>query len=149
MKKTKKQSKAPAVKKTARARQYEAHYMALILIGFLIVEGLFITQTHTADWQYGAAVLDISTQVASDAANVINPVSDVVSGINQFYQIAATEATPLFDISQSDPIGDLSFIAGGVSEFYSQAATQMAQLLDLSDSGNSWSGNVAGASTIR
>ena len=146
--KTKNKSKKPASKRIARQKNYEAHYLALVLIGLLLVEGYLGTTTSLSDWQQGVAVLDMSQAVAqtsSDLAVVFQPVTNTIDGVNQFYAIAANEMAQVLDLSGSDNFADLGFVTDGVYNFYQQASVQMAGLLDVSPE-NSWPARVAGAS---
>ena len=144
--KTKKQS-VPKVKRQ-KIKHYESHYLALILVGFLLLEGLLGSTTTIKDWKQGVAVLDISsavTQTMSDANIAIQPVLDAVEGVNEFYAQAATEMTALLDLSNSDNFSELEEITNGVFAFYHQASIEMANVLDVSDI-NTWPSRVAGAS---
>lgn len=144
----KKNKKKPVAKKISRIKNYEPHYLALILIVFLLFEGYLFTGTNWSDWKHGMAVLDISnavTETVYDVRSVLQPVSDVVTGVDKFYQLAATEMTKLLDLSQNGPIDQISLVAGSVSEFYEQASVELATLLDMSNT-SSWPGNIAGAS---
>ena len=144
-----KSEKPAAGKKTVRAKSYESHYLALALIGFLLLEGTLFSITTTADWQRGAAVLDMSgaiSQTVTDVQTVFEPITTAASGVVQFYSLATDQMTQLLDLSGADTFSDITMVTSGVTEFYSQAATQMAQLLDVS-SVSSWPASVAGAST--
>jgi hypothetical protein len=135
-------------KKAPKAKGYEAHYLAVILIAFLLLEGLLITSTQVSDWQRGVSVLDMSTAVAqtsSDFMLVMQPVADAIAGVNQFYQIAATEMMYVLDLSEYDPLYELSLVIGGVNAFYQEATVQLTQLLDFSDTA-SWPAQIAGVS---
>jgi hypothetical protein len=120
--------------------------LALVLIGVLLVEGLFASFTTRSDWSQGVAVLDISQAVADSAAGtgiLLRPVADAISGTDQFYQLAATEMMVLTDLSDN-PLQELEMVATGVAGFYQEASTELALVLDFSRP-RSWNANVAGA----
>jgi|GEM_PF-2421056 hypothetical protein len=157
IKKTKANKIKAAVPKRKKIRQYEAHYLPLALVALLLVEGFFGTAIHASDWKQGLAVLDISQTVAqtsSDVAMTLRPVGDGYNGVEQFYQVAATQMAQLLDLSQNNPIDQVALIGSSVNEFYQQAATQMASMLDFSANSSSssnspWSSRVAGSSISR
>jgi hypothetical protein len=145
--KTKKSVSKPATK-VVRAKKYESHYLAIALIAFLLLEGIFITSTQAVDWQKGVTVLDISSSVSqtmSDLEVTLQPVIETASNVNQFYQIAATQMMWLLDLSSNNPIDQVAQVTNGVTEFYNQATIELAYLFDMSSAG-SWVGNVSGAS---
>jgi hypothetical protein len=144
--------KAKTITTRSKQQKFEPHILAIVLVGFLLLEGCLITTTNSMDWQSGLAVLDVSaavTQTSSDIAVILEPVTDVMSNVHQFYTLAAIEMSQILDFSDANPIADLSLLTDGVNDFYQQAATQMAQLLEISPQVHSTSGNVAGASVIR
>src|SRR6185436_9836854 len=144
--KTKKASVAKV--KRQKVKQYESHYLALILVGFLLLEGLLGTMTTIKDWQQGVTVLDISSQVTqtiSDANVAIQPVFEAIEGVDQFYSMATTEMTTLLDFSGENNFAELEQVTDGVFAFYDQASIEMAHVLDLSDI-NTWPARVAGVS---
>ncbi len=133
----------------ARPQKYESHYLVIVLVVFLLLEGVLVTSAQATDWQYGFQVLDMSSsvaQIATDLSVTFEPIINAVQGVDQFYQLAATQMTVLLDLSSIDPIGQIGMVTDGVYEFYQSAATEMAALLDLSAMGNPWSGNIAGVS---
>ena len=151
--KTKKTKVSKAVPKP-RARthkKYESHYLALILIGFLLLQGVLMTSTTATDWKAGTQILDVSSavsSVSSDVADVFSPVVNTFDSVNQFYVQAATAMIPLLDLSSDNPVNDVVTVASSVNDFYQQAATQMASVLDLS-SISSWPARVAGVAIMR
>lgn len=147
--KTKKKNKVAktTTKKVVRSQKFESHYLAIVLIAFLLLEGILISSASTVDWQKGFAVLDVSqsiTQATSDLAVVLTPVTETINNVDTFYQLAATEMTSLLDLSDNNPTIELVQIFDGVAAFYEQAATEMIALLDMSTA-TSWP-SVAGAS---
>ena len=114
---------------------YEVQYLAIILVTFLLIEVMLFSIAGPADWQAGADVLDMSeavSLVATDLADVFEPITDTVANVNQFYQLAATAMTELLDMSGKNFLSPVSTILIGVNDFYQQSADQMALLLDLS-----------------
>ncbi len=146
--KTKNKRRKTVSKKIARAKRIESHYLAIIIIAFVLLEGFLITSTHLTDWQNGFEVLDMSTsmtQTGSDFAAVVQPISDAISGVNEFYEVAANEMMVVLDISNTNPMEEVNLITGGIYEFYQEASVQMASLLDVSDI-TAWPAQVAGVS---
>jgi hypothetical protein len=145
--KTKKIKKsAPSVKKVSRKNNYEAHWLAIILIAFLLLEGFTLTSTTPADWQRGASVLDVSADVAvlmEDMSTTFEPIVSAIRGVDQFYKLSAVEMMKILDLSDSDPLADVVLVIDGVHEFYDESSNQLAGLLDYS----AGFGSVAGAST--
>jgi hypothetical protein len=134
--------------KKLSSKKYESHYLAIVLIAFLLLEGCLISATNTSDWQKGLQVLDVSgavSQTFSDATLVFQPVTMAADNINQFYVLASDQMAQLLDLSGTDPLNEVSMVASGVNDFYQQSAIQMAQMLDMS-SLSSWPGNLAGSS---
>jgi len=151
MKKKTNTKKSIKVSSKPKQQKFESHYLAIVLISFLLLEGCLVTTTSTIDWQKGLAVLDVSEAVAqtnSDLAIILEPITDVINNVNQFYTLAATQMTQVLDLSEPDPIADISLVTDGVNEFYQQAAVQLTELLDTS-SWHSSSGDVAGISIVR
>jgi hypothetical protein len=147
--KNKSRTSKPVAAKKARTKKYEAHYLAIVLIAFLLLEGTLISSTQAVDWQTGTSVLDLSfavAQTSQDLAVAFSPVTNTIEGVNQFYALATDQMMGLLDLSGTDPLNEVSLVADGVNSFYQQAATQMAQVLDM-PSMSSWPGNVAGIST--
>lgn len=135
-------------KKAPQSRGYEAHYLAVILIAFLLLEGFLFTSTQSRDWQKGIQVLDMSSAVAqttSDLRVVMQPIVDAVEGVNEFYQIAATEMMHVLDISGQNPLEEVALVTEGVYDFYQSASQELTYLLDVSER-SSWPARVAGVS---
>ncbi|HEX9502705.1 MAG TPA: hypothetical protein VF974_00065 [Patescibacteria group bacterium] len=148
--KNKKVNKKQAVKKAIKDKKYEPHYLAIILVGLLLLEGYFISSTQLSDWKKGMGILDVSTavtQTTSDLSFVMQPVVDAVSGVDQFYQLSANAMIGMLDMSSDGPTDQVSHVAEGVYQFYQQASVQMADMLDIS-SVSSWPASVAGASIV-
>jgi hypothetical protein len=146
--KSKQKTKTKIIRKTKRAKHYPAHYLAIVLVGVLILEGVLFSTTTNTDWQKAVTVLDVSKAVIQTQQNMsvmFQPMVDVVVTINQFYQVSASEMTQLLDLSGSHPGSEVAFIYNGVSDFYQQASTQMALLLDQS-ANSTWPARVAGVS---
>lgn len=148
--KNKKKSKAKAVKRVSRPRikKYPTHYLALILAVTLLLEGVLFGITTGSDWKNASQILDVSSGVSEvqiDLTQTFQPMSDLVSSIDQFYQLSAIQMSQLLDLSDSGVGSEVAMIYNGVSEFYQQASIQMAQVLDFSSS-SSWPAKVAGIS---
>jgi hypothetical protein len=147
--KTKKKNKIVKTQVKARSKKYESHYLVIVLVVFLLLEGVLITSAQAADWQYGFQVLDMSSSIAQTSADLsvtFEPIANAITGVDQFYQLTATEMSSLLDLSSVNPVGQIATISGGVYEFYQSAATELTALLDLTSIGSVWSGNIAGVS---
>ena len=134
----------------SKNKNFESHYLAIILVVFLLVEGYFISSTQLSDWQKGMKILDVSeyvTRTTSNVSFIMQPVSEAVAGVDTFYQLAATAMTEILDMSSEGPIDQVSQVTSGVNEFYQQASWQITDLLDVS-SVSSWPAQVAGVSVI-
>ncbi|MBX4191842.1 MAG: hypothetical protein KW804_03520 [Candidatus Doudnabacteria bacterium] len=144
--KTKKTATKFVAKKVVKTKAYEAHYLAMILLGFLLLEGFLSTSTKMSDWDRGLEVLDMSSSVAqttSDLEIVMQPIATAFEGVNEFYELAATEMIQILDMSGVNPMEDVVFVTSGVTEFYQQASVELISFLDFSDS-RSWPAKVAG-----
>lgn len=144
--KIKTKNKKPAVR--SKTKKYSARYLALILAVTLILEGVLFGITTGPDWNSTSQILDISSgvsEVQSDLIITIQPMSNLVSSINQFYQLSAIQMAKLLDLSDSNAGLGFSLVYDGVSEFYQQAGSQMVQVLDFSNQA-SWPAKVAGIS---
>lgn len=144
-KKTKQIKKQPYRSKT---KKYSAHYLALVLATALILEGVLFGITTGPDWRNAAQILDVSSGISEVQSNLIvtfQPMSDLVSSVNQFYQLSAIQMSQLLDLSDGGIGFEVAMVYGGISEFYRQASMQMAQVLDFSSS-SSWPAKVAGIS---
>lgn len=152
MKKTN-SKRAKKINKVARRRtkKYPVHYLAVILALALVLEGVLFGITTGPDWRDAIQIIDVSsgvTEVSNNLSTTFQPIADVFSDVNQFYQLSATEMTEVLDLSNSNIGSELELVYNGVSEFYQQASSQMASVLDIS-SVKSWSGQVAGVSISR
>jgi hypothetical protein len=146
--KSKQKKNTKPTRKVQKTRQFESHYLALILIGFLLLEGILFSATNQTDWEQGVQMLDVSSavmQTSSDVSWIFQPVSEAVAGVDQFYQLAATEAMSLLDLSEDGPIDQMALVTNSVFEFYEQASVELASMLDVSEM-SSWPARVAGAS---
>ena len=131
-----------------RPRNLPPRYLALTLIFFLLIEAGLGTYATTADWQAGAAVLDVTSGlsiVSNDISATIQPAVEMYDNISQFYRLAANEMMLLLDLSESHPWQDADGIFIGVSEFYQLSADQLSFLLDPSVV-SIWPSRVAGIS---
>ncbi len=144
----KKTTKKLSVKKTRGTKTYEAHYLLFILAAFLVIEGILIGSSTTADWQKGLAVLDVSShvsQTATDFQIAFEPIAEVVSNVHQFYQLSATQMAILLDVSDYNMLAGVELVTNSVAEFYTQATNQMIALLDMTHA-KIFNGSVAGIS---
>lgn len=155
--KTKTKKKAPqrksrAVKtKTApkagakKPRHYHPSYMAILIAGILLLEGLLFSVATPTDWKYGVQILDLRPAVAeaaNDMAEMFSPVLELTYSVNRFYVAASDEMVVLMDFSGlMEGVADIYYGAG---TFYDQASVAMADLLGVSTS--TYYGSVAGAS---
>lgn len=132
-------------------KKYSPHYLAIVLAVVLILEGALFNITSTADWQKASTILDMSIAVAQTSQDLIatfEPMIEVAQGVNQFYQLAATQMMELLDLSDSRFGSEVTLVYMGVANFYWQAASQMEGLLDESSIA-SWPATVAGVSISR
>jgi hypothetical protein len=145
----KKQTKKTASPRKKREKQFEPHYLALVLVAFLLLEGFTLTSTTAPDWGQGTEVLDMSQavhQTIDDSAKLFQPIVNTISDINKFYELSATELIPLLDLSDYDVTEDVALITDGVAAFYDEASIELANLFDFSSTVNPWTSAVAGAS---
>ena len=141
--KTKNRTKRKSAK---RHQQYPVHYLAIILIVFLLLQGFLISATQITHWQTGVSLLDVRQEVAlvaADLMKVFQPALDLYHNVHTFSQLAATETIAL--LADTNPIGEVVSVASGIDEFYAQASIQMAKMLDVSELAQR-SGLVAGIS---
>jgi len=135
-------SKKPTKKKI---KHYHPSYLALLVAGILLLEGLLFSISTPADWKYGAQILDLRPAISetfNDFAEIMTPVIDLTRAVNQFYVLAADEAIVLLDLSPA--VDSLKLIYSSVDQFYEQASIAMSDLLGIT--GSSLQGNVAGIS---
>jgi hypothetical protein len=131
-----------------RAKKYPVHYLAVILALALILEGVLFGITTGPDWREAVQLIDVSngvTEVSHNLSVTLQPIADVFSDVNQFYQLAATEMIKILDLSDSSMGSELGAVYDGVETFYQQASVQMADVLDIS-SATPWSGQISGIS---
>src|SRR3989344_3663546 len=100
MKKIKKvKNKTMRNNRVTRKRSGEKHapaFLAIILGGVLLLEGLLFGIATSRDWQEGVKLLDISAAVSEtigDTRAVFEPQIKMVSDFNRFFQLAALEMT--------------------------------------------------------
>lgn len=125
-------SKTKKESKRGETISYPAHYLAIALSLVIFFEGFMLGASTPQVVTNAFHVLDISAsinQVVSDLGYVFEPMIKQAYYINEFYQLAATEITPMLDWSDSD----LLMFPRSVLEFYDMATTEMAYLLDFSD----------------
>lgn len=145
--KMKAKTKSSKTKSSRKEKNYPAYYLAVVLAGVLILEGLLLGAATPTAWQDGLEVLDVSSAVdvvMSDSYTVVEPMLTQMDSINEFYQIAATEMISLLDASEYDAFA----FPKAVNRFYELASIEMEKMLDLSDSLAYWP-RVAGASISR
>jgi hypothetical protein len=141
-----KKNKNQTIKSKKAKKQYPSHYLAIILAAVLILEGVMICMTTSSDWHDASSILDVTVglnETISDTVTFFQPVTDVVSGVSEFYKQATDQMMTLLDLSGS--FSDLTEVFNGVGEFYTQASIQMAHLLDVSET-PAWGGKLSGAS---
>lgn len=148
MKKIKKQkSKTKQVSRKPRAKKFAAHYLGIILVSVLLLEGILFSASTAADWNYAFEIFDMSeavVEVSQDLSEVLAPQVSVYHGVTNFYMAAADEITPMLDLSES--VESVATVWFGVSEFYNQASIELAILLDFSDQWNQ--AKISGASIV-
>lgn len=146
---TKKQTKTTRqLVSKRRVKKYPAHHLAIVLVGLLVTESVLFGVATGSDWQSASQLLDVSlgfSEVRGDVSSAFQPMTDLLTDVNLFYQISAAQMARLLDLSGSDMGSEWEFVYGGVSEFYQQASIQMVQVLDISSVGPGL-GQVAGIS---
>jgi hypothetical protein len=134
-------------RKNKKEKSYPAYYLAAILAGVLILEGLLLGAATPQAWQHGLEVLDISSDVSlvmSDTFTAVEPMLVQMDHITEFYNIAESEMIVILDASDSDVLA----FPKAVNEFYTLASVELEEMLDLSESFAYWP-RVAGASISR
>lgn len=132
--KTKKSTKSSKL----RLKHYSPQYLAAILTCVLILEGILLGVGSGADWQRAVTILDTSngvSQTAQDMTETLQPVTDLVQGVDQFYQLSADAMMQLLDLSDSGIGSEALFIFSGVNDFYQQSSIEMTGLLGASVAG--------------
>jgi hypothetical protein len=140
-------TKSSKVSMTRKEKNYPAYYLAVVLAGVLILEGLLLGAATPSAWQHGLEILDVSSGmnlVLSDSYSVVEPLLVQMESINEFYQLAANEMMFLLDASHADVLA----FPKAVNEFYELASIEMEEMLDLSDNIGYWP-RVAGTSISR
>jgi hypothetical protein len=140
-------TKTSKPRNSRKEKNYPAYYLAVVLAGVLILEGLLLGAATPKAWQEGLEILDVSSGVGlvmSDTYTVIEPMLIQMDSINEFYQLAATEMMGLLDSSDYDVLR----FPKTVNRFYELASIEMEQMLDLSENLAYWP-RIAGASISR
>ncbi len=129
--------KKPTAKKTIRPKAAKKHfhvsYLALAIVGLLVLEGLLFTLSSKAAWQEAVGILDMGPTVAEtiDAMEyTFAPMIETVSAVNQFYSLATDAAMELLDLKGSEK--ELLLVINSVTGFYFQASVEMEHLLGIS-----------------
>jgi len=123
-------------------KKHDPFLLAVVLVVFIALETASLGTATLADWQHGVALIDVSSQVASAAADfheAVQPIVDVAVYINQFFQEAADQMA--FLLNDED---NVAFAADGLAAFGRLASKDAYQLFDISEY-NPWFGKVAGA----
>ena len=139
----------PKIKKS-KPKKYEPYYLAIVLAAILLLEGALFSISTSQDWKNAASILDVSGAVVEtihDTASLFTPEATVVSGVNQFYQLAAVQMEELLQVSFENLSSSVEFTYDSISEFYLESSTQMALLLGVPNSVTR--PQVAGASISR
>lgn len=137
------------LKSRKKIKRYDEHYLGIILLIFLLLEGGLFSLTAAIDWQSGLSLLDMGpslVQTTDQLQSTFAPVIFVVSGVNDFYTQATDQAMIVLDFSDTE--NDVALVFNSVSLFYDQASIQMSQVLDFSSQA-SWPAKVAGISITR
>ncbi len=132
MKKIQKQKSKPKVNSRPKRKQFLAHHLGIILVVFLLLEGLLVTQTQAQDWSAGVSILDMSATVEESAANLSEafaPQIMLYEQVTEFYSEMADEMEDL--LVMNDAFEDVSYIWLGVTDFYQQSADELGTLLGL------------------
>src|ERR1043166_395912 len=113
------------MKSKSKIKKYPAHYLALALIGTLVLEGVLFNISTPADWQVGASVLDMSSAVLElghDMTTFFQPLADTVSDVNLFYSLGADQMAQVLDMHESFSV--VAIFYDGVNEFYERASVE-------------------------
>lgn len=140
-------TKSSKVSKTRKEKNYPAYYLAIVLAGVLILEGLLLGAATPKAWQQGLEILDVSSSmdlVLSDSYTLVEPLLVQMDSITKFYELAANEMMVLLDASDADVLA----FPKAVNEFYELASIEMENMLDLSENIGYWP-RVAGTSISR
>jgi hypothetical protein len=114
-------------------KSYPVHLLAAVLMVVVFVEGMVFGGATAHDVNVSLQVLDMSasvSQTVSDLQTLAAPVALTVRGINQFYEMAATETMFLLD---NNIVPNMTTMISDILKFYSIASREMAAALDLSD----------------
>lgn len=131
----------------SQEKHYPAYYLAALLAGVLLLEGLLLGAATPQAWQNGLEVLDVSVGfnlVVSDTFTIVEPLLVQMDNVTTFYQMAATEMMVLLDVSEQDPL----VFPKTVFRFYEVASIEMEKMLDFSNE-FAYFPQVAGASISR
>jgi hypothetical protein len=133
MAKAKKRSKLSRHLKRHLKKSYPVHLLAAVLMVVVFVEGMVFGGATAHDVNTSLQVLDMSASVAqtvSDLQTLAAPVAITVHGVDQFYEMAATETIFLLD---NNIVPNMTEVVDNIIRFYSVASREMALALDLSD----------------
>lgn len=128
--------KKQTAKKTGKAKTAKRHfhvsYLALALVGLLILEALLFTFSSKAAWQDAVGILDVQpgiSQTAADLTETLFPVIETVSLVNKFYSLATDAAMELLNLRGSET--ELLLVIDSVTNFYVQASFAMEELITI------------------
>jgi|SRR3989344_1642295 len=125
-------SAAKASKPKTVGKHHKVSYLALAIIGLLVLEGLLFAYSSKPAWQEGVVILDMGpavTETVDDLEVTLSPVMETVSAVNRFYFLATDAAMELLDLKGSEK--ELLLVINSVTDFYFLASVQMEHLLDM------------------
>lgn len=129
--------------KNKKRKHYKAYNLALILAVLVLLESALILIPASVDWQEALSLFDASNdmeRIESQFAGMFSEVSEVVAGVNKFYNQAADEMVYLLS---GKLFPEVKEVIGAVSLFYQEASNELVALLDTSGH-SGWSGRVVG-----
>jgi predicted DNA-binding ArsR family transcriptional regulator len=128
----KKVTKTKSIKREKPEKSFHVSYLAIAIVGLVLLEGLLFSCSTTARWKNASEVLDVSSSVAqcvTDMRVTLAPVVETVNLVNQFYSLSTDAAMELLDLKGSQK--GVMEVYNGVSRFYHLASIEMETLLGL------------------
>jgi len=122
-----------------RNEHYPARALAIVLLAVMFLEGMVFGVTTADDVMVGIQVLDMSTAMATTKADVVSvfePMVNVVTGIDQFYHMAAAET---YYLLEDNIVNNLVTMVEDINKFYDLASQEFTYALDFSESASAYS----------
>lgn len=124
--------KTKRAKKTRLEKQYPVYLLAIALSAVMFVEGALFGIASGPNVRDALSILDMTGQVqevAADLAVIGEPMVMVISGVYNFYQLAANEMIALFSNFDLNAF-TAPYVA--ILDFYQVSSDEMYKMLDLS-----------------